>query len=311
MSKKNKSATICNLIVDSIKTNNMRYYTWTKLRWEISKQSHLFLIKFAVHNFFLHLNNRMTKYNILHSLRFCYMLLFVFIFSFSNANAQWEDNSSSDSTQVDSAESSDWGDSFDAGYADEETVDVGTPPKPLIKYERIDFIPVDTLTKLVTYTAIHDVESTCEYCTADSLYFRIKKYLLTKYGDGKKLPKGWVIEDITNQRIIMKVRLPLMIHPNAHNFTQVGEYEFKFQLWIRDYAYKYKFTHIVHYDPVTNGKPGQFTSVYLEYYLKNKTKVKYTDMILKGIDTDMKVLIDDIIRIMKDPVTVDIDEEDF
>ncbi|MCO6494776.1 MAG: hypothetical protein J5I91_03725 [Bacteroidetes bacterium] len=260
----------------------------------------------------------MIKYNFLHRLSLMSMLFFTFTFFITDVNAQWDDwgDTPVDSSQVDSTDGGDWGSDWGSeetpfDYAEEENTDKGTPPKPIKKYERIDFIPVDTLTKLITYTAVHDVESSCNYCTADSLYFRIKKYLLTKYGDGKKLPKGWVVEDVTNQRIIMKVRLPLYTHPNPYSKVQEGEYEFKFQLWIRDYAYKYKFTQIVHFDPVINGKPGDFTPVYLEYYLKNKTKVRFTDMILTAIDSDMKSLIDDIIRVMKDPVTVDIDEEDF
>jgi len=289
----------------------MRCITRTKLKGKSQKRSDSFLIKFA-HHIKKQLTQRMIKYSNWVRPKFWSVLVFCLMFSFSNAYAQWGDEYS-DSSETDSSDEASWDTSgYYSDYpVDESNGDQGTPPKPLKKYERIDIIPVDTLTKLITYTAIHDVESSCEYCTADSLYFRIKKYLLNKYGDGKKLPKGWVIEDITNQRIIMKVRLPLITHPNSHSNVQDGEYEFKFQFWIRDYAYKYKFTHIVHYDPVLNGKPGNFTPVYLEYYLKNKSNVKYTDLILKAIDTDMKKLIEEFIIVMKDPVTVDIDEEDF
>jgi hypothetical protein len=229
------------------------------------------------------------------------------LFSYTDTYAQWgwgEETEESDTTENNNS----FGDfGGDEGPRDEK----GTPPKPIVKYERIENIPVDTLTKLITYTAVHDVESNCEYCTADSLYFRAKNYLLKKFGDGKKFPKEWIVEDAVNQRIILKVRSPLMIEPNPHTLKREGDYEYRFQLWIRDFAYKYKFTSFVHQDPVVAGKPGTFTPVYAEFYLKNKTKVRFTDMILLAIDRDMKKLIEELVLIMKDPVTVDIDEEDF
>lgn len=235
------------------------------------------------------------------------VLTVALLFSYTESKAQWgwgEETEESDTTES----VGDFG-SFDGdeGPKDEK----GMPPKPLVKYERIDNIPVDTLTKLITYTAVHDVENNCEYCTADSLYFRAKNYLLKKFGDGKKFPKDWIVEDAVNQRIILKVRTPLMIEPNPHTLKREGDYEYKFQLWIRDFAYKYKFTSFVHQDPVVAGKPGTFTPVYAEFYLKNKTKVRFTDMILLAIDRDMKKLIEELVQVMKDPVTVDIDEEDF
>ena len=275
-----------------------------------------FLYIFAHFILMLQLNKMIQNYKLT---KVCIwsVLTMVFMFTYTNLKAQdwgdWgNDEATEDSTELDSTTQEDSGFGWGDGFGEEESKDdKGTPPKPLVKYERLDIIPVDTLTKLITYTAVHDVENSCEYCTSDSLYFRAKKYLLTKFGDGKKFPKKWIIEDLVNQRILLNVRLPLWIEPNASSKKQEGEYEYKFQLWIRDFAYKYKFTHIVHQDPVVAGKPGTFTPVYLEYYLKNKTKVRFTDMILSAIDRDMKELIADIVKIMKDPVTVDLDEEDF
>lgn len=249
------------------------------------------------------------------------LFAFLLLFSVGVSNAQWgdwgdteEDTTATDSTEEDGGDwgGGSWDDDGGFGFGgDDGQDDKGTPPKERVKYERIDHIPVDTLTKLITYTAVHDVENECEYCTSDSLYYRAKQYLLKKFGDGKKFPKKWIVEDTENQRIILNVRLPLFTQPNGNVRKQEGEYEFKFQLWIRDYAYKYKFLNFVHQDPVVAGKPGTFTPVYMEFYLKNKTKVRITDLLLKAIDRDMKELIADIVRVMKDPVTVDIDEEDF
>lgn len=234
------------------------------------------------------------------------------------AQAQWDDWGSGDDEEqaTDSTDNDDddWGGGF--GWGDEDLFgggsdDKGTPPKPLKKYERIDHIPVDSLTKLITYTAVHDVEDECDYCYADSLYWRAKEYLLEKFGNGKKFPKSIIIEDTENQRILLSIKLPMNVQINPHSTRKEGEYEFRFQLWIRDYAYKYKFTNFVHLEPVVGGKPSSSNPVYMEYYLKNQRKVRQTDMFLLAMERDMTELIEGLVKVMKDPVTIDIDEEDF
>lgn len=268
--------------------------------------------------FILKIHSRHMAYNYtikrqtLFSCLAAFFLMFVAVSSQAQDCGAWGDDDSNDSDTTEKTDDDGgWGGDWGGDFGGDQKQDKGTPPKPIKAYERIDFIPIDTLTKLITYTEVHDVENNCEYCTADSLYFRAKKYLLEKYGDGKKFPKDWIIEDTENQRIILKVRLPMMAQVSPSVNRQIGFYEYKFQLWIRDYAYKYKFTNIVHLDPVVAGKPNTFNETYMEYYTKNQKKVRFSDSLLMAVDKDMKALIADIIRVMKDPVTVDIDEEDF
>jgi hypothetical protein len=294
-----------------IKQNNIRY---GNIKLFMYNMHHL--CKDLNLSIFVGLNSENTLKKMIrshHNLRQTILSLCTVLFIILNSNVSysqwgWDDDNTADSTEsTDDSWGGDWGDDL----GEEEKNDKGTPPKPIKKYERIEFIPVDSLTKLITYTAVHDVENECEECSADSLYFRAKKYLLEKFGDGKKFPKGMIIEDTKDQRIILKIRVPLKAQVTKHSKADAGFYEFKFQLWIRDYAYKYKFINYVHLDPVLGGKPGNFSEVYMEYYLKNETKVKQTDMLLMGVDRDMKELIDGLVKVMKDPVTLGIDEEDF
>jgi hypothetical protein len=263
--------------------------------------------------------NHMTIYRRIFTPKIVSVLIVFFLLSmtemsYSQGWGSWDDAEQADTTEVDNAWGDDsWGgDSWGGGGGGGVKNDKGTPPKPIRPYERIiDMIPIDSITKLVCYTAVHDVESQCEECTADSLYLRAKAYLLQRFGDGKKFPKKWIVEDTENQRIILTVRLPLEIDANTHSKRKIGEYEFKFQLWVRDYAYKYKFINIVHLEPKLGSKPNDYTSIYAEHYLKVERQVRPADSVLLAIDRDMKDLIKNLVEVMKDPVTLGIDEEDF
>jgi hypothetical protein len=246
-------------------------------------------------------------------LRLASVLFFITINQF-NAYSQWggfgDESSSetSDSTNTDSNETSSEG--FGWGSEEETTPKSGTPAVPLKPYERVKDTPLDSITKRITYSLVVEDDS-CNYCTPDSLYYRAKQYLLKKYGDGKKFPKKIIVEDVTNERIILNVRVPMVVQVNPSSKQQIGEYSFNLQLRVKDFRYKYKFTDFIHHEPVTNGKPTDFNSVYMEYYLNNKVKVRETDKFLMAIDRDMKELIEGLVKVMKDPVTVDVDEDDF
>jgi hypothetical protein len=190
--------------------------------------------------------------------------------------------------------------------------DKGTAAKPIRKYERqTDIIPIDSITNLISYTAVYNVESDCKSCTADSLYFRSKSFLLKRFADGKKFKKKWVIEDLENQRIFLKVRQPMKIDVNSSSKKTIGEYEFKFQLWVKNNSYKYKFTNIVYLEPKLGSNPNDYKPIYLEHFLKIERQVRLADLFLLAVDRDMKDLTKNLVESMKDPITLSINEENF
>jgi hypothetical protein len=186
--------------------------------------------------------------------------------------------------------------------------------KPLKKYQRnISNIPIDSLTELITYTSIDRLGDECKFCGVDSLYSRTKFFLLREFGNGKKFNKKavFIIEDVQNEKIFLKVRRPLIVEYNKNSKRQIGYYEFILKIWVVDSAYKYKFTEFIHLEPKLGSSPKNFSRIYLESYIYAKRKVRHADSILLGVDTDINKFIENFKLGLKDPISIILNNEGF
>jgi hypothetical protein len=239
------------------------------------------------------------------------MILIAFLFTFNPLTAQWGSWGSDEADTTENSDSSDgggWDDDWGGAWGNEKSKSPGLPPPPP-PYERFS-MPMDTITNLVTYTDVIEDES-CDYCTPDSLYYRAKQYLLrTLFNGAKDFPKNVVVENVLNERIILTIRTPVVYEANTYRKFEFGEVEFSLQLRFKDYRYKYKFTNFVHITPV-GGASKEYSRTYFEYYLKAEKRIKTNDRALIATDKMIRTMINELITVLKDPATVDIDEDDF
>lgn len=176
----------------------------------------------------------------------------------------------------------------------------GSSKKPDKKpYVRI-VLPYDTLTELVTYTNI--VEQPDSYL--DSLYLRSQRYIMQKF---KLDEKAFKESSKDMEKIIMTLNMPFHMKINKFVVQQSGTLEFQLALRFKDGKYKYKIDHVKHNLPGKGTKPGDY--VYIEYYMNSARNIVGNDKILRAADAEINKVINEILKALQEPVTVD--EDDF
>ena len=166
-------------------------------------------------------------------------------------------------------------------------------------YERI-VLHIDSVTNLITYLGVVEQEET----GSDSLYTRAKRWATARFG---KSEKGVFELDKKNQKLIIKGTLTAYNYNSKYTKRAIGKYEFKVTVWIKEGRYKYQISNLVHEGIKPNN--GNATRNYFEFYNTSNKAVKTYDKILRDADTDIKKLMADFEKCMKDPVIVD--EEDW
>lgn len=170
------------------------------------------------------------------------------------------------------------------------------PPKP---YERI-VLNIDSVTNLITYLGVVEQEET----GSDSLYTRTKRWAQLRFGEKQKA----LFEiDKKNQKVVINGILTAYNYNSKYTKRPIGTYQFKMTVWIKEGRYKYQITNLVHEGlKPNNGNPIRN---YFEFYYTSPKAVKTYDKILRDADMDIKRLMADFTKAMKDPVIVD--EEDW
>lgn len=173
-----------------------------------------------------------------------------------------------------------------------------TPVDPLLKpYERI-VLNLDSATNLITYAGVVEQEES----GSDSLYLRAKKWVTNTFGKEIKLEL-----DKRNQKLTYLVSTPAYAYTSKYSRRQIGTFEFKITVLIKEGRYKFQFTNFVHETtkPSAGGKPSRN---YFEYYYTSNTRVRENDIILRNADKDINKLIDGLKKAMREPVIVDEDD---
>lgn len=200
------------------------------------------------------------------------------------------DTSVSDSTVT---ASSGWG-------TGEESSPSKPAPPPYVRF----MPPFDTLRELVFYEGIIEDEE-CMTCGTDSLYLRARKYFLNKLG--KENFKKYVIEDKKNERLVLRIVIPMMVVNNDFNKQEVGQLEYKVTLRFKDGRYKYQFGNFVHIQTAP-GPEGKTTRTYHEYYYKAKRGFKITDKYLMAADREVKSVVAELTKNLREPYQPDEDD---
>lgn len=179
--------------------------------------------------------------------------------------------------------------------AEPEEGDGTQPAKP---YERI-VLNVDSITNLITYEEVIEQEES----GSDSLYIRAKRWAQKRFD---KNDKSLFELDKKNQKVVINGVLTAYRYRSKYTRREIGRYEFKMTVWIKEGRYKYQITNLVHEGIKPNR--GNPTRNYFEFYYTSPKNVKGYDMILRDADTDIKKLMADFVKAMKDPVIVDEDD---
>jgi hypothetical protein len=166
-------------------------------------------------------------------------------------------------------------------------------------YERI-VLNIDSVTNLITYVEVVEQEES----NSDSLYIRAKRWAQVRFA---KSEKGLFEIDKKNQKLVINGVLTAYRYNSKYTKRDVGHYYFKMTVWIKEGRYKYQITNLVH----EGVKPNRGNPVrnYFEFYYTSPKNVKPYDMLLRDADTDIKKLMADFTKSMKDPIIVD--EEDW
>lgn len=166
-------------------------------------------------------------------------------------------------------------------------------------YVRIT-LNVDSITNLISYVGVVEQEDT----GSDSLYIRAKRWANQKFAAGSG--KGLFEVDKRNQKLVINGWLTAYAYGNKYTKRDIGKYEFKITVWIKEGRYKYQISNFVH----EGVKPAQGSPIrnYFEYYYTSTTSIKANDMTLRFADKDINALIENFKKNMKDPVIVDEEE---
>jgi hypothetical protein len=170
------------------------------------------------------------------------------------------------------------------------------PAKP---YERI-VLTIDSVTNKITYLEVIEQEES----GSDSLYTRAKRWAQVRFGKGGD--KGLFQDDKKNQRLIINGVLTAYRYNSKYTKRDVGKYYFQMTVWIKEGRYRYQITNLVHEGiKPNNGVPSRN---YFEFYYTSPKNVKPYDQLLRDADTDIKKLMADFVKSMKDPIIVDEDD---
>lgn len=180
-----------------------------------------------------------------------------------------------------------------------EATEEGTEATPAKPYERI-VLYIDSVTNLITYVEVIEQEES----GSDSLYIRAKRWAQARFS--KNNDKTLFEEDKKNQKLVINGVLPAFRYNSKYTKRSIGKYQFQMTVWIKEGRYKYQITRLVHEGIKPNkGVPDRN---YFEYYYTSPKNVKGYDQLLRDADTDIKKLMADFVKSMKDPVIVDEDD---
>ena len=170
---------------------------------------------------------------------------------------------------------------------------------PAVKpYERL-VLNVDSVTNLISYVGVVEQEET----GSDSLYVRVKRWATNKFAKGGK---SIFDLDKRNIKVVINGWMPAYAYGGKYTKRDIGKYEFKMTVWIKEGRYKYQISNFVHEGLKSN--EGSVVRNYFEYYYTSLTNIKGNDMTLRFADKDINKLIEDLKKHMKDPIVVDEEE---
>ena len=207
--------------------------------------------------------------------------VFSFLFALmvcGTAAGQWDFGGGS----TDTANGGGWGDS-------------ASKPK---KTPYVRFVPpYDSMREIIFYEGVVENED-CDMCTADSLYWRAKRYLGKKFG--KSAIKKMVIEDKPAHHLTILVSIPMVVVNGKYNKVAKGMLEYKFVLRFQDSRFKYQFGNFVHLQS-GEGLVGHPTKTYHEYYMRVKRGYEATDKFLTAADREVKEMVAGVTRALRAP----------
>jgi hypothetical protein len=194
-------------------------------------------------------------------------------------SAQWEMGGSADTGRIDSS---------------------GLKKIPYVRFVP----PYDSMREIIFYEGVVENED-CQLCTADSLYWRAKKFLSKKYG--KAVLKKMIIDEKIGHHITVKVLLPMILINGKYSKAAKGMIEYKLCLRFQDSRFKYQFGNFVHIQ-TGEGLVGNPTRIYHEYYMRVKRGYEATDKFLLASDKEVKDMVTAIRYALREPYRPEEDE---
>ncbi|GAB1449201.1 MAG: DUF4468 domain-containing protein [Bacteroidetes bacterium] len=200
---------------------------------------------------------------------------------------------------------------FDFNYSDSTSLDSGAVSEdqdgsdksnektdPLTKpYERI-VLTVDSTTNLITYSGVVEQEES----GSDSLYLRTKRWA------EKAFTKDTKVElDKRNQKLVYIAYIPAYSYLNKYTKRNIGKYEMKFTVLIKEGRYKYSVSNLVH-ESVKPAGASKANRNYFEFYYTSINNVRQYDSVLRAADKDIQALLASYREAMKEPKVVDEDD---
>ncbi|MCB9251612.1 MAG: DUF4468 domain-containing protein [Flavobacteriales bacterium] len=219
-------------------------------------------------------------------------------------NAQdynYDDPYATDTTNYDDPYGDTYNTDFNNSFGDTKPV-VEEKPKPEKKpYIRFE-VPFDTITELVTYTAVVEEEE----AGTDSLYWRAKRWINYEFSK-KDMKKKITKDDKKEFKIIMVGVFPLFIEANKYSKVPNGSIQFDMELRFKEGRYRYKINNLVHLVPPPPGEKNDIVT-YFEFYRKSTINPKGNDMVLISADKKIHKMIDALQKYCKEPIYVDDDD---
>lgn len=257
-----------------------------------------YICKLFLANFLNLLFPRMKNYGIMVIRIVLFGLLAVVA---GNAKAQFDGWGSSGDVAADTASAAPAESSFAGfGWGNEKEEAKMPERKPYVRFVP----PYDSMREIIYYEGVIEDEN-CDYCTADSLYWRARHYIVSKFGKDKT--KKFILEDIKADRITMRVTIPLIVTYGQYRKFEAGQLEYKVTLRFKDYRYKYQFGNFVHIE-TPNGLATAATRTYHEYYMRVKKGFQNTDQYLLAADREVKEFVAGLKKSLKEPYQPDEDD---
>ena len=194
---------------------------------------------------------------------------------------------------------------WDMGGGSTDTANGGVDSAAIKKAAYVRFVPpYDSMREIIFYEGIVENED-CSLCTADSLYWRAKKFLSKKYG--KSVLKKMIVDEKIGHHITVKVTLPMVVVNGKYNKAAKGMMEYKLCLRFQDSRFKYQFGNFVHLQ-TGEGLVGNPTKTYHEYYMRVKRGYEATDKYLLASDREVKDMVTAITYALREPYRPEEDE---
>ena len=268
------------------KSSDVNNTILTLMKWIKLKNFHL---KNHLQNFtFARLNN--STYTTMTFFTRAITLITMLFMGFSYSVAQ--DYLTSDTAAYDP-----YGPDSAATYTESDGAPAAPIKKPYIRY----VVPFDTISELVTYSAVIDEEE----AITDSLYVRAKRWIKHEFkGTKKQVIKK---DDKKEFKIVMEGEFPLILEANKFAKTPNGKVVFDMEIRFKDGKYKYKINNLVH---VLEPPPGDDKEIktYFEFYRKSTVNPKGNDAVLIAADKKIISMIKNLKRYCKEPIFVDEDD---